>query len=241
MTFPVSLAHALLDVVWPRVCEGCSQPIEGAPGHICWECRAGLPLIERPYCSHCGDPVEGAISRDYRCAFCVDRAPAFTKARSAVRFRGVVPGLLHRFKYGAATHLAPDLAGWLEACVRTEYPGELFDAIAFVPLHPVRLRVRTYNQAALLAEALSARLRVPVAVGCLRRLRNTETQTHLSARQRAANVRGAFTVRHPRWVEGRRFLAIDDVMTTGATLAEVAGVLKAAGAVSVHVATVARG
>ncbi len=215
--------------------------MEKAPGHVCWDCRSGLPLIERPYCAQCGDPVEGAISRDYRCAFCVDRAPRFTMARSAVRFRGVVPTLLHRFKYGAATHLAPDLAGWLEACVRTEYAGEPFDAIAFVPLHPTRQRLRTYNQAALLAGALGSRLQVPVAPGCLRRVRHTDTQTHLSARQRAANVRGAFAVRNPGWVDGRRFLLVDDVMTTGATLAEVAAVLKAAGAVSVHVATVARG
>jgi ComF family protein len=241
VTFPVSLAHALLDLVWPRVCEGCGQPMGAAPGHVCWDCRAGLPLIEHPYCSQCGDPVEGAISHDYRCAFCVDRAPAFVKARSAVRFRGVVPALLHRFKYGAATHLAPDLAGWLEACVGTEYPGEPFDAVAFVPLHPARERLRTYNQSALLAAGLGARLRLPVSAGCLRRVRPTDTQTHLSARQRAANVRGAFAVRNPAWVEGRRFLLVDDVMTTGVTVSECASVLKDAGAASVHVVTVARG
>lgn len=215
--------------------------MESAPGHVCWNCRSGLPLIERPYCAHCGDPVEGAITHDYRCAFCVDHAPAFVKARSAVRFRGVVPRLLHRFKYGAATHLAPDLAGWLEACVRAEYPGEPFDAVAFVPLHPPRQRLRTYNQAALLAESLAARLQLPVAAGCLRRLRDTGTQTHLSARERAANVRGAFGARNERWIAGRRFLLVDDVMTTGATLGEVSAVLTAAGAASVHVATVARG
>lgn len=237
----MSLVHAVLDLVWPRTCEACSRPVERAPGHLCWDCRAGLPLVQWPFCAQCGDPVEGAVTHEFRCAFCSGHAPAFVKARSAVRFRGIVPGLLHRFKYGGATHLAPDLAGWMEACVRTEYPREPFDAIAFVPLYAARQRHRTYNQAALLAHALGKRLGLPVAQGCLQRRRDTGTQTHLSARARAANVRGAFAARHPGWIDGRRFLLVDDVMTTGATLAEVAGVLKASGAASVHVVTVARG
>ena len=158
-----------------------------------------------------------------------------------MRFRGVVPGLLHRFKYGAATHLVPDLGGWLEACVRTEYPRATFDVVAFVPLYPSRERQRTYNQAALLAGELARRLGLPVAARCLRRTRDTGTQTHLSARARAANVRGAFAAVQPAWIDGRRFLLVDDVMTTGSTLAEAAGVLMAAHAASVHVVTVARG
>ncbi len=235
------LAQAVLDLVWPRTCEGCGRTVGTAPGHLCWDCRSGLPLIQSPFCAHCGDPVEGAITQAYRCAFCVERAPAFSQARSAVRFRGVVPTLLHRFKYGAATHLAVDLAGWMEACVRTEYSRVHFDAITFVPLYPSRQRLRTYNQAGLLAESLGRRLGVPVAAGCLCRVRDTGSQTRLTARARAANVRGAFLARHPDWIDGRRFLLVDDVMTTGATLAEAAGVLRAAGAASVHVMTVARG
>ena len=235
------LLQAVLDLVWPRTCEGCGRSVGAAPGHLCWDCRSGLPVIRPPFCAQCGDPVEGAITQEYRCAFCVARTPAFVKARSAVRFRGVVPGLLHRFKYGAATHLAPDLAGWLEACVGAEYPGERFDAVAFVPLYPARERFRTYNQAGLLAESLARRLGTPVARGCLKRVRDTGTQTRLSARARADNVRGAFAVAHPGWVDGRHFLLVDDVMTTGATLAEAALALKEAGASGVHVVTVARG
>lgn len=237
----MTLGHACLDLLWPRPCEGCGRPAGSAPGYVCWDCLGSLPLIRPPFCDHCGDPVEGAVTQDYRCGFCVERAPAFRKARSAVRFRGSVPGLLHRFKYGAATHLAPDLADWMAACVRSEYAGERFDAIAYVPLHHARQRMRTYNQAALLAEALALRLGLPVASGCIRRSRDTGTQTHLSARERARNVHGAFAACQPDWIDGRRFLLVDDVMTTGATLAEVASVLAAARAVSVHVVTVARG
>ncbi len=235
------LLQAVLDLVWPRTCEGCGRPVGAAPGHLCWDCRSELPVIRPPFCAQCGDPVEGAITQEYRCAFCVEHAPAFVQARSALRFRGVVPLVLHRFKYGAATHLAPDLAGWLEACVNTEYSREHFDAVVYVPLYPARERYRTYNQAALLAESLARRLRLPVAGGCLKRVRDTGTQTRLSARARAANVRGAFAVTHPGWVDGRRFLLVDDVMTTGATLAEASAALMEAGAAGVHVVTVARG
>lgn len=231
----------MLDLVWPRTCEGCGGKAGETARHLCWDCLASLPLIEAPFCSRCGDPVEGDIVRDYVCSACVDREPAFDRARSAVRFRGIVKDVLHRFKYSAATHLSHDLGTVLQACVRSHYGSLPLDAVAYVPLHAVKQRARTYNQARLLAGELARALRLPLADGCLMRERDTGTQTHLSARERLRNVRGAFRVRHPGWVHGRRFLLIDDVMTTGATVGECARVLKEAGAAAVYVVTVARG
>jgi ComF family protein len=115
------------------------------------------------------------------------------------------------------------------------------DAIAYVPLAARKERERTYNQSRLLAQELGHRLQVTVAHRTLRRVRYTATQTHLHAGERAANVRGAFMVRAPSWVEGRSLLLVDDVMTTGATLRECARALKGAGAYRVFVVTVARG
>jgi ComF family protein len=158
-----------------------------------------------------------------------------------VRFREGVKDWLHRFKYSHATYLASDLGKLLTAVVRAHYERERPDAVAYVPLYPVKERARTYNQARLLAEVLSRELGVPLARGCLERVRDTGTQTHLTARQRSENVRDAFAVRHPEWVEGRHFLLVDDVMTTGATVNECARALKAAGSGRVLVATVARG
>jgi ComF family protein len=171
----------------------------------------------------------------------VDRAPAFDLARSAIRFRGAAPELLHRFKYGHATHLAADLAGLLDACARAHYADERFDAVTFVPLHPVKERERTYNQARLLAERLARRRRLLLAPGVLERTRATGTQTRLTMRERARNVAGAFAAVCPAWTRGRAFLLVDDVMTTGATVNEAARVLKSAGARRVCVVTVARG
>ena len=200
-----------------------------------------MPVIEAPHCAHCGDPVEGAITRDYVCSLCVDRAPAFDLARSAVRFRGGIKDMLHRFKYSNATYLDRDLATLMHACVRAHYGAERFDAVTFVPLHSVKERSRTYNQARLLAGRLAGLLDLPLARGCLERIRETGTQTHLNMRERARNVEGAFNATASEWIEGRNFLLVDDVMTTGATLAAVSKVLKDAGAARVCAVTVARG
>ena len=185
--------------------------------------------------------MEGAVTRDYVCSLCVDRAPAFDLARSAIRYKGGVKDVLHRFKYTHATYLDRDLATLLHACVRTHYVHERFDAVAFVPLHPVKERARTYNQARLLASQLARRLDVPLAPGCLERIRETGTQTRLNLRERALNVEGAFQTTYPTWIEGRNFLLVDDVMTTGATVGAVSRTLKQAGAARVCVVTVARG
>lgn len=232
---------SLLDLVWPRSCEACGAPAGEVARYLCWDCLASLPVINLPFCSRCGDPVDGEITRDYICSFCVDRAPAFDRARSAIRFRGPVREVLHRFKYSHATYLDKDLATLLHACVRAEYGRERFDAVTFVPLHPSKERSRTYNQASLLAGRLAGMMDIPLARGCLKRIRETGTQTHLSMKERARNVAGAFVACCPEWIEGRSFLLVDDVMTTGATVSEISRVLKSAGASRVCVITVARG
>jgi ComF family protein len=231
----------LLDLAWPRACAGCGGVVGGEALHLCWDCLASLSIIHAPFCSRCGDPVDGAITHEFVCSACVDQEPGFDRARSAARYRGPLRQVLQTFKYNAATHLAADLAGLLETGVRVHYAAERFDAVTFVPLHAAKARARTYNQAALLAGILARRLGRPLARRCLARVRATSTQTHLSARERALNVRGAFEPRNEAWIRGRSFLVVDDVMTTGATVGEVSRVLKDAGAARVCVITVARG
>lgn len=219
----------------------CSRPAGESARYLCWDCLASLPVIEPPFCSRCGDPVEGHITRGYVCSLCVDRAPAFDVARSVVRFRGGVKDVLHRFKYSHAVHLAGDLAALMKAGITTHYSQEQFDAVCFIPLHPAKERCRTYNQAGLLAGSLARRLGIPLARGCLARVRETGTQTRLNLRERARNVYEAFEVECPEWVRGRNLLLVDDVMTTGATVNEAARVLKRAGCGRVCVMTAARG
>jgi ComF family protein len=233
--------QVLGDLVFPRACAGCGCELDGDGVTLCWECLSLCEFIRDPFCVWCGDPVLGEVGHAYTCGWCRRRVPGFCLARSAVRFRGGVREALHALKYGGACAVARDLGALLHACVACHYVHCVFDAVVAVPLHPARLRARSYNQSALLAAELSGRLGVPFRPAVLSRLRPTPTQTSLTARERSRNVRGAFASDHPRWVAGRRFLLVDDVVTTGATVSEASWALKEAGAVSVHVVSVARG
>ena len=234
-------AARLLDMMYPRWCAGCGGPAKDTEGFLCWNCLAGMPFVHLPFCARCGDPVEGRVDSSYICYACTAAEPCFERARSAVRYRGVAQQLLRAFKYDGALWLEPDLHRLLHGCVESQFTDLEADAVVCVPLYPARERDRGFNQARLLAVALARQLHKPFLPGCLRRVRPTPTQTHLTAPQRAANVKGAFKVRKPEWIDGQRLLLVDDVMTTGATVNECARVLKEGGAARVYVATLARG
>ena len=237
----MSILTAICDLIYPRECQCCGAMVKGEQGLICWECRATFDVITDPFCSVCGDPVDGRVENVYQCSHCRRKVPSFDSARSAVRYRGEVKKAIHKFKYSHQSCLGRDLAKWLVASYQTHYKNIDIDGVVSVPLYLRRQRERTYNQASLLAVELAKALRIPAFVRSVQRVRPTDSQVTMNARQRHKNVRNAFEVRDRAWVDGKRLLLIDDVMTTGATVGEVARVLKEAGAATVHVLTVARG
>lgn len=198
-------------------------------------------MLDGAMCACCGDPVEGVPGVQYRCSWCQSETPAFELARSAIRYRGPAQAAIQLMKYGAGLHVVGVWVPWLSACVRTHYAGCRFDAVAFVPMSARRERERSYNQARLLAAGLARALDLPLEAGVLARVRETGTQTRLTMKERRENVRGAFGAVLPERVRHRRFLLVDDVITTGATVNACAEALKDAGAASVHVVSVARG
>jgi ComF family protein len=122
----------------------------------------------------------------------------------------------------------------------TLFPGPPFDAVIPVPLHRERLMQREFNQASVLAKGLADALGVPVWERLLVRVRSTRPQVELSGRERRQNVRRAFAVTAAAALEAKQVLVVDDVLTTGATLGEVARTLKASGARQVDVFALAR-
>lgn len=149
--------------------------------------------------------------------------------------------LLQAFKFHDALDLAPALAetmhaGWLAR------GAPRFDLLLPVPLSPARLRERGYNQAAVLAHALGRLTRTPVLVDAVLRAIDTPSQASLQRTERLAQVRGVFAVEPgaAARLQGRRIALIDDVMTTGATLHELARTLQRAGAQSLHAWVLAR-
>jgi ComF family protein len=224
------LKGSFVDFLFPAHCFGCGR--EGS--FLCGSCIRTLPRLLPPLCRKCGRPL---LLED-RCSICSKWTLGIDGIRSPFILQGVIRQAVHQFKYGnlraLASPLALLLAGDLEA---RPLP---VDVIIPVPLHRRRLRERGYNQSALLARELSGLTGLPLLEGSLLRLRDTPAQVRTAgAADRRKNVRGAFGWKGTGAVGGR-FLVVDDVCTTGATLDSCAVALKAAGAESVWGLSLAR-
>lgn len=234
--------EAAIGLVYPRNCQLCLTEMgEGERGVVCAACLGKVKFIEPPFCKRCALPFDGAISEPFTCGYCHNLKFHFERAVAACKAEGVVRDCIHRLKYSRQMYFAPHLTDWLVGGARQRIEWREVDAIVPVPLHPRKQREREFNQAQVLAKALSMAVGVPVITNALRRVKDTGTQTRLSAGERRANLRDAFAARRPESVAGKRLVLVDDVFTTGATLDSCANVLTSMGAPSVVALAVARG
>ncbi len=222
------IANAALELLFPLYCLGCQR--EGA--FICPDCVPKLKRLERPYCQRCAQPAPGPT-----CRRCLDEPLAVDSIRAPYLFEGTVREAVHRLKYRRQRSAAAPLAQLMaEPLLVDRAPVDLATP---VPLHPARLRDRGYNQSFLLARETGRILGIPVQDGLLSRVKNSPPQVDARSReQRKDNVADSFECRGP--VQDRSVLLIDDVATTGSTLAECAAVLKSNGAKAVHALVLAR-
>ncbi len=235
-------ARAVLDVIFPRWCVGCLGAVEAGPlEHVCEACQNQIVFSREPHCASCGWPFPGAVSGARTCPNCLDLQPAFGEGRTGLLLDGAARAFVHDLKYHRGWHLRGDLRG----LVRLARPLKNFvdgAVLVPVPLHPRRRRWRGFNQARWVADALAAEADVAGIVELLDRVRDTPTQTRLSRAGRAKNMENAFAL-HPGAVVDAtpRYILVDDVFTTGATLNACAKVLRQAGAEQVDVVTLGHG
>ncbi len=219
--------HELADALLPQRCVACER--FGAALHR--ECLATLDVATGPRCPRCWAPTlrEGGDV----CAHCTAEPPACGGLRAPFRFTGAARRALLEAKFRGITAVLSPLAAAAAEVVPAAWG---VTAVVAVPLHRARERRRGYNQAAILAAEVAARLDVPAASTWLRRVRATPPQAGLDATQRVRNLVGAFEASGA----SGRVLLVDDVTTTGATFEAAARALLAGGAIEVFALAIAR-
>ena len=232
--------QALLHVVYPPQCLSCDARVTTDFG-LCATCWRDTPFVTGLTCTKCGTPLLGDDdAAEVLCDDCLTIARPWGQGRAALLYDGNARKLVLALKHGDRIDLARPVAEWMARAAQPILVPDMM--VAPVPLHWLRLIKRRYNQAALLSGAVARLAGLDHCPDLLQRRRSTGNQDGKTRDGRFANMAGAITP-HPRrlhLIEGRHVLLVDDVMTSGATLASAAEACIAAGASGVSVLVMAR-
>ncbi|MFT8897142.1 MAG: ComF family protein [Acetobacter sp.] len=230
-----------LDLVLPPTCSSCGEEVD-QPHSLCPACFVRMHPIGEPRCDQCGVPLPASthLGRDARCVSCELHPPPWSKARAAYVYDEGSRDLILSLKYADRTQNAIILARQMNRAGRDIL--ERADWLIPVPVHWRRLLERKYNQAALLARAVSRLSSVPVFVDALQRPRATSRLASFSAEERAKEMRDAIRIkpRNAETIKGKHVVLVDDILTTGSTAAACTQALLSAGVESVCLLAAAR-
>ncbi len=219
----------IMEFLFPPACPVCGAPVS-IHGELCADCFGCFDWIDAPKCVRCGYPLVFA-GVDAHCPVCAAGEFNLGWLRSACRYDEMSRSVMLPFKHGGRIRYARFMSRAMIWALR-DAPTNEIDVVMPVPLARPRLVHRTYNQATLLARPIARAMNVPLDVDSVRR-RHRPDMGHMTPRQRRENIRGVFSVAHPGRIRDRNILLVDDVYTSGATLAELRRVLLRAGARSV--------
>jgi ComF family protein len=220
------LPRALLRLLLPSTCALCGG---GCDGVVCAPCRDHFCLPVTNRCGRCANPLPGGGT----CGTCLSYPPSFDATITAVDYAPPLDHLVLQLKFSARLPLAPWFAHMLRDAVLARPGLPLPDMLCPVPLGPSRLAERGFNQALEIARPLAGVLGVALHPTLAVRQVDTRAQSGVSPHERAENIRGAFGVDDPDLVAGRHVGIVDDVMTSGHTLEELAATFKRFGAARV--------
>lgn len=204
---------------------------QGGDLALCAGCLEDMPWHQQSVCLQCALPsYQGQL-----CGNCLQSAPAFDSTRALFRYEYPLDAVLQRYKYQQSLHIAKTFSRLMQEKFSIQHP---FDRIIPMPLHPKRLAERGFNQSLEIAKLVAKKLGIPLDTTSCSRIKFSPPQASLPLKARIKNMRGAFSCQEN--LQGQRIILLDDVMTTGASLHELAATVKSAGASHVECWVVAR-
>lgn len=228
----------VLDFLFPPACPLCDTPVS-THGELCATCWTEINWIDNPKCIKCGYPFPADLDLGDAplCPVCAAGKSELDWIRSACAYDDASRNAMLPFKHGGKIRYAQFMSRAMMWAMRDIEIDA--DIIMPVPLARRRLFKRGYNQATLLARPIARATGLKMDLDSVRR-KYRDDMGHKSARERAENIRGVFSVTKPEKIRGKKILLVDDVMTSGATFSELRRVLIAAGAVAVYGVTFCR-
>ncbi|WP_339768789.1 ComF family protein [uncultured Pseudosulfitobacter sp.] len=230
-----------LSLIYPARCLGCGVVVNDDFG-LCGICWRDTPFVGGAICDSCGGPLPGQQGVDVaHCDDCLRDPPPWDQGRAALVYRDRARVLVLSLKHADRQEVVVPASGWMAHAVRDIVTPDTL--VAPIPLHWTRMLARRYNQSALLADAMAKRLELSYCPDLLVRIRRTRSLDKLDRTQRRAVLDGVLKLnpkRGHRIAAGRPVILVDDVMTSGATLAEATRAIRASGAGRVCVVTLAR-
>ena len=202
----------LLDFLLPKLCLLCQRYAEN---YFCSQCRLELPQL-KPGCYVCGN--EGPSL----CGRCLASPPYFDRTTAAIKYADPITNLITQFKFNEKLNYLTGLSHLLLEKIKSR--PQLPELLIPVPLHKNRIKHRGFNQALLLAKKIGKELNIPVDYSSIKRIKNTTPQSQLPAKQRDKNIRGAFAA--TQLIPAKHIALVDDVITTGNTVNELARTIK---------------
>lgn len=196
-------------LVFPITCYSCRNVLAKNEDYLCIHCRSNLSVAKI-------DPENNSFLDTH--SYIV----GFTFALIYFQFSkgGVSQKVLHSLKYGSNKDIGTLLGRWFGEYMMSHYDIKRFDGLIPVPLHKRRERIRGFNQSEVIANGISESTQIPVMTDILERIVYTDTQTKKNKLQRLENIKNVFAIKNPENIQGKSFLIVDDVVTTGATILE---------------------